>query len=202
MKKTALVFVLLALFLSPQVSGATEMYTSRADWVAAVGTYRPVDEGQIVEYASLTKLTLPRGQTATFSPALDGRIVGSSWGTWSNLNTPRVLWTTLTITSVTGTFSGGISAFGLEMEPNEFNVFSMTLATDDGGTLTQSVDGNGGAAFFGWAGGSVTSMTLSSTVDFAFGRMVQPVPLPAGILLLAPGLGALAMVRRKLNRQA
>jgi len=89
------------------------------------------------------------------------------------------------------------------MQPNLFGFFTLTL--DTGSTITQSVDGDGGAAFFGWSDLAVTSFTMSilqvpdttGELDqsFAFGRLVEgagsppPVGTPdGGSLFLLSGL--------------
>ena len=75
--------------------------------------------------------------------------------------------------------------------------FEMTLTLDDGTVLSQVVTSQAGALFFGWTGGNVVSMTLSTAdpTGFAFGRMVQAVPLPASVLLLGSGLAGLGLLR-------
>jgi len=101
---------------------------------------------------------------------------------------------------VTATFIGGQQVFGLEMQPDEFQDESMTLTLEVGNpllTLTQIVNGEGGAKFFGWISDvDFTSMTLiDNSGDFAFGRMA--VPVPPSVLLLGSGLLGLIAFRRK-----
>jgi hypothetical protein len=71
-----------------------------------------------------------------------------------------------------------VAAFGLEIEPNIFAVFDVTLTTMNGEThtLTQPVDGVGGAKFFGWIGGSVKSIQITCAGEcggFAIAEMVK-----------------------------
>ncbi|MBM4274308.1 MAG: hypothetical protein FJ134_07605 [Deltaproteobacteria bacterium] len=75
----------------------------------------------------------------------------TSWATWSGGNTPAVLHSSLGRT-IAGTFTVPVYAFGLEMEPNYFEEFLMTLRVDAGGRLDQYVHGYAGAKFFGWVG--------------------------------------------------
>ncbi|MEZ4484560.1 MAG: PEP-CTERM sorting domain-containing protein [Syntrophotaleaceae bacterium] len=105
--------------------------------------------------------------------------------------------------AVTGTFSSGIFAFGLEMEPNPFSIHDMTLLLSDGSSLTQAVNGDSGAAFFGFTSDlaiSAITLSIAEELDFAFGEMVvgaAPVPEPSTILLLGCGLLGLGYFGRK-----
>jgi hypothetical protein len=208
MKKAIfLVLLVVALGLMPVASQAT-FYSTRASWEAAVSSFFDVDlAGQVSQGATLATgipLTLPLLDTVTFNVALIGAQVPSGgWATWSGGNTPRVLATYNTrATSVIANFPTGQSAFGLEMEPNNFAIESMTLTLGSGPALQQNVDGNGGAAFFGWVGAPETFITLSNDASdtFAFGRMVEgtvSVPVPPSVLLLGSGLLGLVGFRRK-----
>jgi hypothetical protein len=81
--------------------------------------------------------------------------------------------------SLSGSFEPNpVAAFGVEVEPNLFEVFNMVLTTTDGAThtLTQSVNGFEGAQFFGWIG-AVTSMQITCSDNcggegFAIGDLV------------------------------
>ena len=214
----AIVVITLTFFL-PTVQ-ATTMWTSRSAWEGAVGgVFAPVDvAGQLSIDQTLAPgnpLTLPYAETVSFSTSLTAvQVPGGGWATWSGGKTPRVLiGEGYTLTTVTGTFSDSVTAFGLEMEPDTFSVFPMTLQLSDGSLLTQEVQGDSGALFFGWTAGSISSMTLfispnqaGGTTDFAFGEMVKSeststVPEPATMLLLGSGLiGMAAFARRKFKK--
>lgn len=209
MKKLVfLVLLILALGLPP-VAGHATMYTTLASWEAAVSSSANVNlAGQVKAsdflYAG-SPLNLPQGGTVSFNADLYGVQVPEGWA-WSGGNNPRILWNFTSSTPdysvyfVNATFSAGQTAFGLEMAPDDISAAHlMTLDLGGGNVLTQNVNGPGGALFFGYVGAPITTMTLSSDIDFAFGRMVQgtaAVPLPASALLLGSGLLALVGWRR------
>jgi len=200
MKKIVLLTTVLAwmLCMAPSMALAVpSFYSDRATWESVVVNWADVDlDSQVADGALLSagsSINLPEhpaNRTLSFNINLQGLQVPTSWSTWSGGNEPRVLHT-MGSTTVTGTFSGGVRAFGLEMEPNPFDAYLMILFAD-GTQLQQLVTGLSGAKFFGFSSDSaITSLTMTSTVDFAFGRMVvdaSPVPEPSTLLLLGGGI--------------
>jgi hypothetical protein len=169
-------------------SANATMYDTRAAWEAAVGlgNWTDVDLtgplNSIAEFDSVNAVSLPSGMTLTFTPGLIAYQVGSGWGTWSGGLTPMVLSDPNLGAAVGGTASAPLYAFGLEMEPNNFGDFTMTLTLANNSTISQSVAGESGAAFFGWVGEPVIGFTVSAALDaggFAFGRMVEGPGAPA-----------------------
>lgn len=151
---------------------------------------------------SMTSLTLDDGTQLGFVGSVTDYTVGSGWATWCCSYTGDVLWSE-GATSVAVSFLTGVDGFGFYAQPNPFATYLITLGLSDGGTLIQSVSGSSGAKFFGFTGSGVTSMTVSSTADFAIGdffvRPAVPEPATWGMMLL--GFGAMGMAFRR-NRKA
>src|SRR5499427_8479679 len=181
-KKTAFLAV------APSVIAATisfpchaiAFFTDRATWEAAIQTFADVNiAGQLANFQTLpagNPLLLPFDETLKFNIDLQRLQVGAGWATWSEGKTPAVLFT-LGAESLSGAFGPlPVIAFGLEIEPNFFNVLNVSLTTKDGGThtLSQAVNGFAGAKFFGWIG-EVTSLQVACSGGcggFAIGELV------------------------------
>jgi hypothetical protein len=128
------------------------------------------------EYAFVTVTSvaspLGSGDYVRFSIPLSHRVVGSSWGTWSHGYNGDVYYTTGAL-SVTLTLPAGTGAFYLYAEPNPFSVHTITVTANDGTSLSVPVNGYYGANGYGFylSGlGSLTTLTITSTVDFAIGE--------------------------------
>jgi hypothetical protein len=205
----AITVLTFGLFLS-LANALTITYTDRGNWESAAGGMF-IETADIPGYSTYDTITagnpinIGYGETLTFNKNLSDRKIGNGWATWSGGYTGEVLWT-LGATSVTGSFGDGgiLGGFGFESEPDPFASHLITLALSDGSTLSQAVNGNAGAKFFGWTTDiGIASMTIASDVDFAFGRFVStpsPVPEPSTILLLVFGfpilLGAAGIKKR------
>jgi hypothetical protein len=110
------------------------------------------------------------GMTIHFDFTVNKRTVpGGGWASWGSppnteTATPRVLYAATT--SVTLTYSSRSRTVGVEAEPQEFAVHSIsaTFLRQNGaslGTITRNVDGNGGALLFA---GKVKSTKASARV--------------------------------------
>ena len=107
-----------------------------------------------------------------FSPDLTHLIAGSGWSSWSHGYTGDVYWTDGGL-SASLALPPDTAAFYLFAQPNVQQAFEITAESQDGTTVTQTVDGNGGASYYGFyatAGDLITSITISSDLDFAIGE--------------------------------
>ncbi|MBV8220928.1 MAG: PEP-CTERM sorting domain-containing protein [Solirubrobacterales bacterium] len=148
-----------------------------------------------------TLLGVPDGSSISGFTTADGvsvavdevvHSIGDGWNTWCCGYVGQVL-SDYESTSVPFTLNTPVDGFGFFAEPDPYAVLSITLTLSDGGSLTQPVDGYGGASFFGWAGRDVTGFTVSSATAFAVGDFFSAnVPEPstwAMALLGFAGLG-------------
>jgi hypothetical protein len=177
---------------------AVDTYDDLAAWQAAVGTYnRDTAYGDV--FASISDLTLDDGTAMTFGSAMSVRQIGSGWATWSGGYTGQVLYTN-GLSSISSTLSP-VGAFGLFVESNPFGLYTFTLGLSDGSSVQGTYEGASGAGFLGFVGAGITSFTLSSDVDFAFGDFYTAdatgaVPEPGTWLMLLLGFGAIGFGMR------
>jgi hypothetical protein len=123
----------------------------------------------------VTGVTDPAG-TIGFTQALIHRIAGTCWATWSNGYTGDVYGTdsSTDVSTVTITLPTGTPAFYFYAEPNQLTVLTITATGDDGTTSGPiSVNGNGGAKYFGFYGlGGATVSSITVTTDDPLGFAV------------------------------
>ena len=153
----------------------------------ALGSYTmtPFPADPQPNYTVVSSVASPLGGSVGFSPSLEHRIVGSGWATWSHGYTGDVYWTqggtsaALTLPALTG-------AFYLYAEPNPLEVYTITATAQDGTSVTQNVQGNAGAAgygFYGTGGSTIATITVTSGIDFAVGEFgIAQIPAPGAIV--------------------
>ena len=113
------------------------------------------------------------GGDILFSPSLYHQRIGLGWATWSH-GYPGDVYATFGPVSATVTLPPGTSAFYLYAEPNPFAVFTITAVAQDGTSSGPiAVDGFAGASYYGFystGSDTISSVTVSSGVDFAIGE--------------------------------
>jgi hypothetical protein len=202
--KTALVAAAAfgALAIGTASQAAVTTYGSLSDWETAIGSWSETT-ALGAQSSNITSFTTTDGVAVTSSGTI--YTVGSGWSSWSGGYTGQVLFNGNT--SVDYSLGSSVKGFGMFVEPDPFDIFNITLTTSDGGTITQAVNGSGGAAFFGWTGAGVTSFTLSSTDAFAAGDFFSAagggVPEASTWALMLLGFGGVgATLRASRSRQA
>lgn len=189
------------------------MYGSESAWDTAVTYHVGTTVTGDADGSQPAAVTLAAGTTlSNFSSPITTHIVGTSWSTWpgqpgSNGTTVYNDGASLSMKVTDGSiFAFGkfhpVNALGFYVEPDPFAVYNITLTLSDGSSLTQSVNGNAGAQFFGYIGDGVTSLNISSATDFGFGQFSEGamVPEPATWALMIGGFGlaGIALRRRRM----
>ena len=137
--------------------------------------------------------------------------IGDGWSTWQGGLTPTVYWSngseSLEADFQPGSVSGHpVDAFGFYVEGDNLTTDTITLRLSDGLTVTQPVNGDAGAEFFGWVGSGITSITVSDLSNsFAIGDFWEgysaatstSVPEPRTLSLFGVGLAGAAVMRRR-----
>jgi hypothetical protein len=100
-----------------------------------------------------------------------------------------------------------VGGLGFFVEPNVFDTFNITLVLSDGSSVSQAVNGNGGAQFFGWSYTGITGFQVNGGGDdFAIGDFFTATAVPGPIAgaglpgLIAACGGLLVWWRRRQAR--
>ncbi|MFI4942561.1 MAG: PEP-CTERM sorting domain-containing protein [Burkholderiales bacterium] len=204
-KHLSLAAVAVAALLMASTAQASIIWFSPLDPTAAapatlgIYTMTPFGDDTRPVFSLVSDVASPLGGVVGFSPSLDHREVGSGgWATWSHGYAGDVYFTAGGL-SVTLDLPDGTGAFYFFAEPNPFAPFTIT-AVVGGTTLSQVIDGSGGAKIFALYtdDAAIDSITVSSTADFAVGEFgIAPVPEPSTLLLMGAGLLATRLRRRK-----
>jgi len=156
------------------------------------------------EYQDLSSLSSSLG-TVSFNRNVNKRIVSSGWLYWSHGYTGEVYFTQAIadanpFSTLTINLPSGIGAFDFYAQPNLFGAFSISAAASNGSIVTQTIDGTGGAQYFGFystiPSQFLTSITITAdpgASGFAVGelRLANALPVPTPALL--PGLIGLGL---------
>ena len=138
---------------------------------------RPFFQAPQAAIANFTNLSSipgsPVGGNISTSIAVIKLAIGSGWTSWSNGYTGAV-YATYPSTSVTLTLPPGALAFYSYVEPDPYGTFTITAVTNSGvssGPITVSgLAGANGFAFYTDDKDAIALVTISSSVDFAFGE--------------------------------
>ncbi len=103
-----------------------------------------------------------------FSQTVRHDVIGTGWASWSHGYAGSVYDTGSSVnpTTLTLTLASPVSAFYFYVESVNFAVFSFTATSQDGTEVTQTIDGNGGAAGFGFY---TTGLDLISSISILSG---------------------------------
>jgi hypothetical protein len=156
-----------------------------------------------VEFDDYSCIGDPFGGTIDFTGDVEQRVVPSSWATWSHGYVGPVL-SSMGADQVRLDFDSPVTAFGFYVEPNTREWFDITVGLSDGSTAAKSVNGDGGAEFFGFTDSSIDWLEIScyQSNGFAFGEMVMArdlIPEPATLVLLGLGITGLGILRRRMR---
>jgi len=130
----------------------------------------PADTRPLGNYVKL--VNSPLGGAVGFIPDVIHLTI-PTWPNWSHGYTGDVYWTSTGVSSVELTLPAQTGAFYFYAQPRHDSGTVTITASSDGTTISQDVDSDGGASYFGfYADGTDTikSITITSSIDFAIGE--------------------------------
>ena len=176
-------------------------YTQPDAGYITVTTLIPVIQAEYSDVVSETDGAV----TATFSKKLNVRDTGSGWATWNSppyveSSTPKVLFTN-GVSSLNIAFSAALYLFGIEVQPDSFDVTDVTIEYYFDalllGSITRSINGDSGALLLaGYLDTPFNNVQVytANEDDFAIAKLrysqtqpegFDPVPEPSTFLLVA-----------------
>ena len=93
--------------------------------------------------------------------------VGEDWLSWPDHYSGDVIWTGYASPSARLNV-GGLSAFGIIVEPRRLEREPITFTLSNGQSITRYVDGGGGGQFFGFVGDGVSWIRLDDAANGSF----------------------------------
>lgn len=146
----------------------------------------------------------PLGGDVGFSVDLFHTVVGVGWDSWSHGYTGDVYYDLSGAGLLTLDLPAGTLAFYFYAQPEELVPFEITAEIPGGTLLTQLVDGDSGASYFGFfatGGDTLTSVTVSSDGPFGIGEFgIANFLIPEGSTLAGVlGLGVVLVLSQRLR---
>jgi hypothetical protein len=115
----------------------------------------------------------PLGGSVGFSPEVIHFAISQGWLSWSHGYGGDVYWTSTDVSSVELTLPAQTGAFYFYAQPRPNSGTVTITASSNGTTISQNVQSDGGAAYFGFYADvtdTISSITITAGTDFAVGE--------------------------------
>ncbi|MBN2590471.1 MAG: hypothetical protein JXA96_11470 [Sedimentisphaerales bacterium] len=164
----------------------------------------PFEDDLRPSYQQCTYVESPLSGNLDFDLPLEHREVPTNWTTWSNGYTGDIYLTNEGEFFVSLTLPVGTSAFYFYAQPELKAENTITAIAFDGidciEQITQEVNGNSGACYFGFYGtngSDIANVNISSDAAYAIGEFgISMIPAPEAFLLGNIGLFSLIELKR------